>query len=196
MNSSSSPKKWFAFTTQEIILMAMLAAVNAVLTVYIGPVNKLLNSLGGPIATSTTTGIYMVYGLLAYYIIRKPGTAVVTFAIGGTIQALTGTVYGIASCFVAAGCYMIVAETIFAIYRHKKWTAGVLMLAGGAMVPLWFLFAANMFGYTSWPLEVLGIALVVRILSGVLLCGLLTKVLGEALVKTGLLRRFAVAVKG
>ena len=48
-------------------------AVNAVLTVYIGPVNKLLSSLGGPIATSTTTGIYMVYGLLAYYIIRKPG---------------------------------------------------------------------------------------------------------------------------
>ena len=31
--------------------MAMLAAVNAVLTVYIGPVNKLLSSLGGPIAT-------------------------------------------------------------------------------------------------------------------------------------------------
>ena len=54
----------------------------------------------------------------------------------------------------------------------------MLMLVGGAMVPLWFLFAANMFGYTSWPLEVLGIALVVRILSGVLLCGLLTKVLG------------------
>ena len=52
------------------------------------------------------------------------------------------------------------------------------MLVGGAMVPLWFLFAANMFGYTSWPIEVLGIALVVRILSGVLLCGLLTKVLG------------------
>lgn len=27
--------------------MAMLAAVNAVITVYIGPVNKLLTSLGG-----------------------------------------------------------------------------------------------------------------------------------------------------
>jgi energy-coupling factor transport system substrate-specific component len=105
-------------------------------------------------------------------------------------------VYGIPSCFVAAACYMIVAETIFAIFRYQKWSAGVLMLVGGAMVPLWFLFAANMFGYTSWPLEVLGIALVVRILSGVLLCGLVTKVLGEALVKTGLLRRFAASTKG
>ncbi|CAM3409776.1 ECF transporter S component [Paenibacillus lactis] len=196
MNHSSTNRKWFAFTTQEIILMAMLAAVNAVITVYIGPVNKLLSSLGGPIATSTTTGIYMVYGLLAYYIIRKPGTAVVTYAIGGTIQAMTGTVYGIASCFVAAACYMVIAEIIFAAVRYRNWSTSVLMLVGGAMVPLWFVFAANMFGYTAWPIGVLGIALVVRILSGIFLCGLLTKVLGEALAKTGLLRRFAVSAKG
>lgn len=196
MNHSSTNRKWFAFTTQEIILMAMLAAVNAVITVYIGPVNKLLSSLGGPIATSTTTGIYMVYGLLAYYIIRKPGTAVVTYAIGGTIQAMTGTVYGIASCFVAAACYIVIAEIIFAAVRYRNWSTGVLMLVGGAMVPLWFVFAANMFGYTAWPIGVLGIALVVRILSGIFLSGLLTKVLGEALAKTGLLRRFAVSAKG
>ncbi|PAK51542.1 ECF transporter S component [Paenibacillus sp. 7541] len=175
--------------------MAMLAAVNAVITVYIGPVNKLLTSLGGPIATSTTTGIYMVYGLLAYYIIRKPGTAVLTFAIGGTIQALTGTVYGIASCFVAAGCYMVVSEAIFAIFRYRNWSAGVMMLTGGAMVPLWFLFASIMFGYTAWPIGVLGAALVVRIASGIVVCGLLTKVLGDALVKSGLLRRFAAGAR-
>ncbi len=175
--------------------MAMLAAVNAVITIYISPINKMLSSVGGPIATSTTTGVYMIYGLLAYYIIRKPGTAVVTFAIGGTIQALSGPVYGIAACFVAAACYMVIAEGIFALYRHKRWNAGVMMLVGGAMVPLWFLFAANMFGYTAWAPSVLVIALIVRILSGVVLCGLLTKVLGDALVKTGLLRRFAVGTK-
>lgn len=175
--------------------MAMLAAVNAVITVYIGPVNKLLSSLGGPIATSTITGIYMVYGLLAYYIIRKPGTAVLTFAMGGTIQALTGTVYGILSCFVAAACYMLVAEVIFAIVRYRNWNAGVLMLTGGAMVPLWFMFASHMFGYTAWPFEVLIIALVVRIVSGVILCGLLTKVLGDVLIKSGLLRRFAAGAR-
>lgn len=184
------------FTTEDIVLMAMLAAVNAVLTVYLGPVNKLLTGLGGPVATSVTTGLYIVYGLLAYYIIRKPGTAAITYGIGGTIQALTGPAYGIASCFIAAACYMAVAEALFALFRYKRWGTGVLMLAGGAMVPLWFVFAANMFGYTAWPTGVLAAALVVRILSGILLCGLLTKLLGDALERTGLLRRFAVAEKG
>lgn len=184
------------FTTQDIVLMAMLAAVNAVLTVYLGPVNKLLSSLGGPVATSVTTGLYIVYGLLAYYIIRKPGTAAITYGIGGTIQALTGPVYGIAACFVAAACYMIVAEALFAFFRYKRWGTGVMMLVGGAMVPLWFLFAANMFGYTAWSTSVLITALLVRIVSGVLLCGLLVKVLGDALKRTGLLRRFALGMKG
>ncbi|NMO97375.1 ECF transporter S component [Paenibacillus lemnae] len=184
------------FTTQDIVLMAMLAAVNAVLTVYLSPVNKLLTGLGGPVATSVTTGLYIVYGLLAYYIIRKPGTAAITYGIGGTIQALTGPVYGIAACFVAAACYMVVAETLFALLRYKKWGAGVMMLVGGAMVPLWFVFAANMFGYTAWSTGVLAGALVVRIISGIFLCGLLSKVLGDALKKTGLLRRFALGVSG
>ncbi|MGV2794641.1 hypothetical protein GNF78_15610, partial [Clostridium perfringens] len=78
---------WSAFTTLDIVLMAMLAAANAVLTVYISPVNQALNGIGGPIATSTITGLYMVYGLLACYIIRKPGTAVITFGIGAVVQA-------------------------------------------------------------------------------------------------------------
>ncbi|MBO2945308.1 ECF transporter S component [Paenibacillus sp. F411] len=184
------------FTTQDIVLMAMLAAVNGVLTMYLSPVNKLLTSLGGPIATSVTTGLYIVYGLLAYYIIRKPGTAAITFMIGGTIQALTGPTYGIPACFTAAACYAVVAEGLFAAFRYKKWSTGVMMLAGGALVPLWFVFAAQMFGYTAWPAGVLAAALAVRIVSGVVLCGLLAKVIGDAVEKTGLLRRFALGMKG
>lgn len=196
MNSMKSSSKIQKFTTQEIVLMAMLAAVNAVLTTYLSPVNKLLTSLGGPVATSVTTGLYIVYGLLAYYIIRKPGTAIITFGIGGTIQALTGPIYGMSAAFTAAACYAVVAETLFAALRYKRWSLGVMLLAGGALVPLWFVFAANMFGYTAWPMSVLAVALVVRIISGIVLCGLLTKVLGDALARTGLLRRFALGAQG
>ncbi|MCA1292614.1 ECF transporter S component [Paenibacillus sp. alder61] len=183
---------WSAFTTLDIVLMAMLAAANAVLTVYISPVNQALNGIGGPIATSTITGLYMVYGLLACYIIRKPGTAVITFGIGAVVQAFMGTAYGIASCFVAAGCYMVVAETIFAAFRYRKWNLPIMLLVGGAMVPIWFFFAARMFGYMKWGTDILLIALAVRILSGIVLCGLLSKLLGDALSRSGLLRRFAV----
>ncbi|MDG0056303.1 ECF transporter S component [Paenibacillus sp. P2(2022)] len=178
------------FTTLDIVLMAMLATLNGVMTVYLSMINKTLNSLGGPIATSAIVGLYMIYGLLAYYIIRKPGTAVIAYALGAVVQSFMGSAYGIASIIAAAVCYMVAAELVFALLRYRRWNAVSLMLVGGAMVPLWFIVAANMFGYMHWGWKVLTIALVVRILSGIVLCGLLTKVLGDALNGTGLLKRF------
>ncbi|WP_223067042.1 ECF transporter S component [Paenibacillus caui] len=194
MNSSKGTKPALSFfTTMEIVLMAMLAAANAAMSLYLTSVNQMLNSLGGPIATSTITGLYMVYGLLAVYIIRKPGTAVITYGIGAVAQSFIGTAYGMASAFAAAACYMVIVEIVFALLRYRKWNTGVMMLAGAVMVPLWFYFAAHMFGYTKWDLNILLIALVVRMLSGAVLCGLLTKWIGEALIRSGLLRSFAAA---
>jgi energy-coupling factor transport system substrate-specific component len=185
-----------AFTTMDIVLMAMLAAANGVMTVYISPLNQALNGLGGPIATSSITGLYMVYGILAYYIIRKPGTAVITYGLGAVVQSFAGSAYGIPSAFIAAACYMVVAELVFALFQHKRWNWGVLMLVGGAMVPIWFFFAIQMFGYTKWGTSVLVIALVVRIISGMICCGLLGKLLGDTLVRSGLLRNFAAGQRG
>lgn len=194
--NGTAKKAFAAFTTMDIVLMAMLAAANAVMTVYLSPVNQALNSVGGPIATSTITGLYMVYGLLAYYIIRKPGTAVITYSIGAVVQSFMGTAYGIVSCFAAAACYMVIAELIFFIFKYRNWSWSVLLLAGGAMVPIWFFVAAQMFGYMKWGMNILLIALVVRTISGVILCGFLTKLLGDALARSGLLRRFAISAKG
>lgn len=191
MKEASSAKAFQRFTTLDIVLMAMLAAANAVLTVFLSPLNQALNGLGGPILTSTITGLYMIYGLLAYYIIRKPGTALITYGIGAVVQAFMGSAYGILSCFVAAACYLVIVEVAFALVRYQKWSWLMLTVTGGAMVPLWFFFAAQMFGYTKWGTDVLLLALVVRVLSGMILCGLLVKLLGDALAGSGLLRRFA-----
>ncbi|MDO7908276.1 ECF transporter S component [Paenibacillus sp. JX-17] len=185
-----------AFTTLDIVLMAMLATANGAMTFYLSVVNKALNSLGGPIATSTITGLYMVYGLLAYYIIRKPGTAVITYALGAVVQSFIGTAYGITSVIAAAACYMVVAELVFALLRYRVWNRFIMMIAGAALVPIWFLIAARLFGYMEWGWNVLLIALAVRIVSGAVLCGLVSKLLGDALVKTGLLRRFAASTQG
>lgn len=195
VNSNSSNSKmsrtFQAFTTMDIVLMALLATANAVMTMYLGAVNQLLSSIGGPILTSSIVGLYMIYGLLACYIIRKPGTAVITYALGALVQSFVGVSYGIASAFAAAICYMIVAELLMAMTRYRRWSTGWMMLIGGAMVPIWFVVAVQMFGYAKWGMTILSIALVVRMLSGVLLCGLLTVVFAKAIGKTGLLRRFA-----
>jgi len=181
-----------SFTTFDIVLMALLAVANGVLTTYLALVNKTLTAIGGPIATSSIVGIYMIYGLLAVYIIRKPGTALFTFLMGATVQMMLGNAYGMASAYVAALSYAVVLETVFYLYRYKKWSYVSMMIAAVAAVPLWFVFASYMFGYIKWGIPILLITLVVRCISGAILCGALTKWIGDSLAKTGLLKNFAI----
>jgi energy-coupling factor transport system permease protein len=178
------------FTTFDIILMALLAVCNGIMTTYTAFLNKALTAVGGPIATSTIVGIYMIYGVLAMYIIRKPGAALITYLIGATVQSLIGISYGMAAAYVAAICYAIAVEATFALFRYKRWGYSTVIIASTLAVPLWFVFAAYMFGYLKWGIPVLLLTLVVRCASGAVLCGALTKWLGDRLAKTGLLRYY------
>lgn len=179
-----------SFTVMDIVLMALLAAANGVLTYYMAFVNKSLTAAGGPILTSTITGIYMLYGVLAIYIIRKPGAALITYFIGAFVQILSGIAYGMASAIVAAACYAVFVELIFALFRYRRWNYFTVMLASICAVPVWFVCAAYMFGYLEWGMPVLATALIVRCASGAILCGLLAKWLGDRLAALGLLRLF------
>lgn len=110
------------FTTFDIVLMALLAVANAVLTAYVvSYINKALTAIGGPIATSVTVGIYILYALLAMYIVRKPGTAFITCMLGATVQTLFGISYGMVSAYGAALCYTVAIELFFALNRYKNW---------------------------------------------------------------------------
>jgi len=180
------------FTTLDIVLMALLAVANGVLSKYLTLLNTMLNTAGGPILTSTIVGLYMIYGVLAMYIIRKPGTAFLTFMLGACVQSLFGIAYSTASAFVAALCYAIAVETVFALYRYRHWGYKSMMFASLCAVPLWFVFASMMYGYYKWDLSILLIALVVRCASGVVLCGIVSKWLGDGLLRAGLLKRFAI----
>lgn len=184
------------FQTIEIVLMAVLAIANAIMSTYLSAVSQMLTALGGPIATSTIVGLYMIYGVLAVYIIRKPGTALMTYLLGGIIQSFLGNSYGIAASLVAALCYAAAVELMFAVFRYKYWNAWNMMLVGFSAVPLWFLFAANMFGYLKWETYVLVVAFIVRCISGMIMCGLLSKFIGDAMARTGMLRPYAISRAG
>lgn len=180
------------FTTLDIVLMALLAVANGILTNYMAFLNKFLTSIGGPIATSANVGLYMVYGVLAMYIIRKPGAAAVTYLIGAIVQSMLGNGYGMASAFIAAGCYAVMVELVYFLFRYKNWGYKSIILASLSAVPLWFAFAAYMYGYYKWDVSVLIITLIIRCISGALLCGVLSKLIGDAMAKTGILKHFAI----
>lgn len=179
-------------TMSEWVLMALLAATNGVATTLLSQLNKLMNAWGGSILTSTIVGLYMVYGLLAMYIIRKPGAAAGTYAIGALIQIMMGNAYGVWAAIAAALCYAIVAEPLFYLYRYRRFGWSNMMFAGTALVPLWFVVAAFMFGYTAYAPSVLIITLIIRCISGMLLCGAMTKWVGDKLAHMRYVRSFAI----
>ena len=180
-------------TLSEWVLMALLAAANGAVTSLLSHLNKLLHAWGGPILTSSITGVYIVYGILAMVIIRKPGAAMFTYAIGALMQImLGGTAYGAWAAIIAAVCYAAVAEFVFYIYRYKRFGWGAMMFVGTAVVPLWFIAASFMFGYIEYAPGVLVTTLIVRCISGTLLCGALAKWLGDRLASSRYVRPFAI----
>lgn len=184
-------QEWRKITLMEWVLMALLAAMNGVLTSLLSHVNQLLTSLGGSMLTSTIVGLYMIYGLLAMYIIRKPGAALFTYLIGALMQVMIGTSYGPWSAIVAALCYAVIVEPLFYLFRYKRFGWSVMLFTGVAMTPLWYIIAAFMFGYIHYESWVLIVTLVIRCISGMLLCGGLTKWLGDRIKHTRYVRPFA-----
>ncbi len=179
-------------TTVDIVLMAILAIVNGVAMTYIAMLNQMLTAVGGPILTSITLGLYSISGVLAAYIIRKPGAAFFTLTLAAVVQILSGNPNGLVS-FVAGVTDGLGAELGYFLFRYKRWDWVSTALAGLFAVPIWFVVASFWFGYYKWGWLILVIAFGVRCLSGIVLSGWLSKAIGDLLVKTDILKGFQIA---
>ncbi|WP_261130592.1 ECF transporter S component [Bacillus sp. Marseille-Q3570] len=182
-------RKMKGLTTVDIVLMAILAIVNGVALTYLAMLNQLLTALGGPILTSITLGLYSISGVLAAYIIRKPGAAFFTLTLAGVVQIISGNPNGLIS-ITAAVTDGLGVELGFMMFRYKRWDWLSTGVAGLLAVPLWFIIAAFWFGYYKWGLTILLIAFAVRLLSGIVLSGWLSKLIGDLLVRTDILKGF------
>src|SRR5690606_10084327 len=101
-------------------------------------------------------------------------------AAAGTPLLITGIMQGLG------------AELVFAGTRYRSWSTATLLAAGGlaALVALpwnWYRL-----GYFALEPGLMALLVVVRIVSGMLLGGLLPKGIGDALARTGVLSGFAI----
>ncbi|MGG1674216.1 ECF transporter S component [Neobacillus sp. NRS-1170] len=179
-------------TTVDIVLMAILAIVNGVAMTYLAMLNQMLTAIGGPILTSITLGLFTISGVLAAYIIRKPGAAFFTLTLAGVVQILSGNPNGLIS-ITAAITDGLGAELGYLLFRYKRWDWLSTALSGLFAVPVWFVIASFWFGYYKWGWVVLIIAFGVRCVSGIILSGWLSKAIGDLLEKTDILKGFKIA---
>ena len=187
MDAAHSRRGW---TTRDAVLVAVLAVLFGFLYMQWVLIWVAAAGLGAQVGQEALFGFWLIAGVLASYVIRRPGAALV----GEFLAALAEVLFG-----AAAGTPLLVtgvmqglgAELVFGARGWKDYSLPTMLLAGavGMLVALpwnWFRL-----GYFQLNPGLLVVLLVVRLLSGAIVSGLVSKLIGDALARTGVLSSFA-----
>ncbi|MCC2318216.1 ECF transporter S component [Cellulomonas chengniuliangii] len=189
----SAARRRAALTLHELVLLAALAVVAGflywalvqgwlALQVAMGPF--------GDLAQNALAGGWMVVAPLAVFIIRKPGVGIVAEVVAALVEVVflaspVGPMLILVGVVQGAG-----AELAFALTRYRRYGWGVFVLSGLTAAAANLAIGMVRFGWATQDWFALRVAL--QAVSGVVLCGLLARVTGEALLRTGVLDDHAV----
>ncbi len=189
-------QKW---ELRDVILMAILGVVFAVVYLAVFQGGLALSTLLAPLGLSNF-GFEIIYGVwfmaatLAAYIIRKPGAALITEVLASAVELLMGNSGGLTVVLTGliqgAG-----AELVFALFRYRRWNLGTKSLSG--IVAGAFIFCYELY-YLNYILLAPGLLLgqlAVRFVSAALFSGLLCKLAGDGLARTGVVKSYAIGAK-
>lgn len=180
-------------TLYDLVLLATLAVVFgflywALVQVW-GPLRLTMGPLGD-LAQNLLIGGWFVVAPLAIYIVRKPLVGVTTEILAtivevvflgspvGPILLLTGLVQGAGS------------ELPFAITRYRRFGWGVFAVSGLSAAVFSFVYNVFRLGWLGQDYVMLRLGF--QISSGILLGGILAKIMGDALLRTGVLDNYAI----
>lgn len=175
-------------TLSELVLLTVLAVVFgflywalvqawAALQVAMGPF--------GDLAQHVLIGGWMVVAPLALHIVRKPGVGVVVELVAALVEvAFLASPVG-PMLLVVGLVQGVGAELAFTLTRYRRYGWWVFVASGVSAGLASTLLGTLRYGWHLQELFALRVGL--QVLSGVVLCGLLARVLGDALARTGVL---------
>ena len=128
---------------------------------------------------------------LGLLIVRKPGASAYVLLVASFVEVVLGTKYSV-SLVVIALVQALAAETVLALFRYRRWTLGVTLLAALA-VGIVYNFYLLFFYYQAFsffsPRGLIGTAC--ELLSAAVFAGFGSWGLYRALAKSGVLARFS-----
>ncbi len=144
-----------SYSTKDIVTIVVVSVVFGLIGAAWGFVFNIVNAIptiGGALGGAINV-VWFLAPLVSFYLIRKPGVALVTQLLTGVVAFLAGHPAGI----IVYGWYVlegIGAEIGFAIFRYKRWDVGAMALAGflQAINYAWslFYFQVYNFGVAAW----------------------------------------------
>ncbi len=180
-------------TLRDIVLMVVLGTVFGFLYWALVQAWTALSIAMGPagdLAQHFLLGGWLLVAPLAVAIIRRPFVGILAEVIASVIEVVfLGSPVG-PLLFVAAAIQGAGSELPFALGRYRRFGWARFALSGLCGAGLVFFWSAFRFGWYGQDLFWLRFG--VQLVSGVVLGGLLAKVLVDALLRTGVLDNFAI----
>jgi energy-coupling factor transport system permease protein len=180
----------FNFSTRDIVIIAVIAAITGVINTGVGNIWSLLNSSLGPLGGALLQGAFMWAYILAMWLVRKPGTALLVGLIEAATEILLGNVAGVGT--LGWGLFQgLGIEAVMAIVNYSKFGLLTAVVAGAAASQFGTVWTAILFGWDPASAQNVWLALPINLVSGAILSGLLGFYLSKAIAKTGLIRSAA-----
>lgn len=135
------------------------------------------------------SGMWLVPGVLAMLIIRRPGAAIFAETLAAVVSALLGSFWGL-DVVLSGAVQGAGAELVFAAVMYRSFGLPVALLAGaGAAVGEWLHDMAIYYPATAFEVQLAyGVFMLI---SGVVIAGAGSWLLLRALAPTGVLSQFA-----
>jgi ABC-type thiamin/hydroxymethylpyrimidine transport system permease subunit len=184
-----SSTKAFYFSTRDLLIMAVLAALGGVTSTYVNTIgNATQAALGFPGATQWAAGLHTIWIVLAMGILRKTGSGTMMGILKGAVELMSGNSHGVIILLINLVAGMLVDFGFF-IFRDKRSIAPYLVagaLSAGSNVIIFQLFAtlpANIVAMSA-----ILILTIVATVSGVIFSGIAPFFLVNTLVKANVVK--------
>jgi ABC-type thiamin/hydroxymethylpyrimidine transport system permease subunit len=182
-------KRRYYFSTRDLLMMAVLAALGGIASTYIQTLaNAVHAALGFPGATQVLAGLHVIWIVLAVGLTGKEGAGTVTGIVKGAVEFLSGNTHGILIILidVVAG---ILVDAGMLPFRNKNSYLAYSVAGGIATASNVFVFQM----FASVPSDVLAMSAILVVglasfVSGVLLAGVLGRVLLDSLRRAGVVK--------
>ncbi len=178
------------YSTRDIVILAIIAAIAGVVNTGTGNLWYLANSSLGPLGGAALQGAFMWAYILVAWLIRKPGAALAVGIIEAAVEILLGNAAGIATLGwgVTQGLGI---EIVLAITNYRKYDLITAICAGAAASQLGTVWTAILFGWDPGAARDVWLALPINLISGAIISGLVGYYLAQAIGRTGLVRAAA-----
>lgn len=176
----------WGWTTRDIVLVAVLAAIVGVVQTGEGYLFQAALAAGGPIGSAVLQGAFCWGYVIAFMLVRKPGAMVVLAVLECSVEALLGNPAGIYT--IGWGIFQgLSAEAVMAFIRWNKIGPLVFFVVCAVNAQFGTVWTWWVYGWED-TMQAYWISIPLTLIAGGLISGLIGYYIGLALAKSGLIR--------